>query len=74
MDNQHKNIIGYRDLSQEEIHKMNDVKQLAEQVRLLTDRLKTVPDVDHRWLAIGVTDLQKGFMAVVRCIAKPESF
>ncbi|MBC4892321.1 hypothetical protein H8L28_26810, partial [Klebsiella pneumoniae] len=29
---------------------------------------------DKRWLAIGKTDLQKGFMAVIRSIAKPTTF
>lgn len=29
---------------------------------------------DNRWLAIGKTDLQKGFMAVIRSIAKPTTF
>lgn len=28
-------------------------------------------DVDPRWMAIGRTDLQKGFMAVCRSIARP---
>ena len=32
MDNQHKQIKGYRDLSQEEIDLMNKIKALAEQV------------------------------------------
>lgn len=26
------------------------------------------------WFAIGRTDLQKGFMAIVRAIARPETF
>lgn len=29
---------------------------------------------DPRWFAIGQTDLQKGFMAVIRAIARPETF
>lgn len=27
-----------------------------------------------RWLAIGQTDLQQGFMALIRAIARPETF
>ena len=30
--------------------------------------------LDQRWLAIGKKDLQTGFMALVRSVAKPESF
>ena len=30
--------------------------------------------IDKRWLAIAKTDLQKGFMSLVRSIAKPETF
>jgi len=32
LDNQHKKIKGYRDLSQEEIDLMNKAKKMAEQV------------------------------------------
>jgi hypothetical protein len=39
---------------------------------LVEDRGSGNPD--PRWLAIGKTDLQKGFMAVIRAIAKPETF
>lgn len=35
------------------------------------DRL--VP-LDQRWVAIGATDLQRGFMAVIRGIAQPTTF
>lgn len=35
MDNQHKQIKGYRDLSQEEIDLMNKIKALAEEVSKL---------------------------------------
>ena len=74
MDNQHQKIKGYRDLSQDEINLMNDVKALAEQVDVCTSRLKTMPDLDQCWVAIGVTHLQQGFMAVVRGIARPTTF
>ena len=39
MDNQHKQIKGYRDLSQEEINLMNKIKALAEQVGELVEEL-----------------------------------
>lgn len=82
MENQHQHIKGYRDLSAEEIALMNEAKALSEQCGALTEKLKNlVPPnaqsnvtIDGRWLAIGVTDLQKGFMAVIRSIARPTTF
>lgn len=80
VDNQHTQIKGYRDLTVEEIALMNEGKALAEQVRVYTDKVRTAAlptpsgAVDLRWLSIGVTDLQKGFMAVIRAIAQPTTF
>jgi hypothetical protein len=74
MDNQHKLIKGYRDLSEQEINSMNMVKGLAAQVGLLVEELRQWPDLDQRWVSIGATELQQGFMALTRSIAKPESF
>lgn len=73
-DNQHQKIKGYRDLTESEIASMNECKQLAIQVGDLCSKLATTSSFDQRWIAIGKTDLQKGFMALVRGIAKPETF
>jgi hypothetical protein len=32
------------------------------------------PSLDQRWISIGATDLQRGFMAVIRGIAQPTTF
>ena len=40
MDNQHKLIKGYRDLSQDEINLMNEAKALGEQLGALVDKLE----------------------------------
>ncbi len=74
VDNQHKQIKGYRDLSQEEIDAMNACKALAISVGGAIEHLEQQPDIDKRWLAIAKTDLQKGFMSLIRSIAKPETF
>lgn len=74
MDNQHKHIKGYRDLSQAEIDAMNRVKVAAESIRVLIEDLQQMPDLDKRWLAIGTTNLQQGFMALTRSIAQPTTF
>lgn len=47
MDNQHKQIKGYRDLSQEEIDLMNKIKALAEQVGELVEELRASCEEDH---------------------------
>jgi len=53
---------------------MNGVKELAAHVGEIVDKIGQMEETDKRWLAIGTTDLQKGFMALTRAIAKPTSF
>ena len=74
MDNQHKLITGYRDLSEGEIAAMNNIKAKAIEIGELVKELEQKAWVDTRWVAIGKTDLQTGFMALVRSVAKPETF
>jgi hypothetical protein len=74
LQDQHKKITGYRDLSQAEIDAMNEVKAMGEQVRELTEKVSAIEGVDKRWVAIAITDLQKGFMSLTRATAKPTSF
>lgn len=35
---------------------------------------KALPSLDQRWVSIGATDIQKGFMALSRAIAQPTTF
>lgn len=74
MENQHQKIKGYRDLSQEEIDRMNAIKNIGETLGEVIKSVSETPDIDQRWVAIAKTDLQKGIMALVRAIARPESF
>lgn len=74
MKDQHTKIKGYRDLSQEEINLMNEAKELAEKVGELVSKLESTPGIDQRWSSIGKTDLQKGFMSLIRSIAQPTTF
>lgn len=67
-------ITGYRKLSQAEVDLMNEGKALAAQVGAFIDKLKAHEDTDKRWVAIGQTQLQQGFMAAIRGIAKPTTF
>ncbi len=74
VENQHKKIKGYRDLTEDEIAMMNDAKKLAEQCGKFIEHLQNFPKLDQRWIATGKTDLQKGFMSVIRGIAQPTTF
>lgn len=74
MDNQHRHIKGYRDLSPKEIELMNKIKSAGEQLGDLVDELRGNFDTDKRWVEIGKTDLQTGIMALVRSVAKPTTF
>lgn len=74
MENQHKHIKGYRDLSPAEIKGMNAVKDEGERLRLLIEELRDNSNLDQRWVSIAETHLQQGIMAAVRSIAKPDSF
>lgn len=75
-------ITGYRQLSEAEVALMNEGKALAEQVGAYIAKLRspalneqTPPLVlDYRWISIGATQLQQGFMAVIRGIAQPTTF
>jgi hypothetical protein len=74
MDNQHKLIKGYRDLSEEEIRAMNEVKAQGEALGTLVDKLKANASLDQRWVEIAQDHLQQGIMAAVRSIAQPTTF
>lgn len=74
MDNQHRLIKGERDLGQEEIDLINQIRTTAGVVGLLVDEVQAFDGVDQRWKSIATTDLQKGFMALERAVKKQETF
>lgn len=67
-------IKGYRDLSQAEVDLMNKLKDVAVEVGNWVDIVLDDPDTDKQWANIAKTDLQKGFMALIRAVARPETF
>lgn len=71
MENQHKKISGYRSLSEAEIGLMNRAKALEGAVGALYQELAQAPGIDKRSLALARTNLQQGFMWMVRSIAQP---
>lgn len=76
MDNQHKYIDGYRDLSKVEIDIMNDIKRQGNSLGNYLENLKKNPDVkvDLAWLDIANANIQQGLMAAVRAVAQPTSY
>lgn len=79
-------VTGYRQLTEAEVALMNEGKALAEQCGAYIAKLRqhtgpqtsdddqTKLSLDQRWISIGATDLQRGFMAVIRGIAQPTTF
>jgi len=74
MDNQHRKITGYRELSQEEIDAMNKIKLHGTQLGLLMEELGQIPGIDGVWLAEAEISLSKGIMFATRAVAQPTSF
>lgn len=50
---------------------MAENKVAEEQILDTLKRLGSRSDIDKRWLAIGKTDIERGFMAINRAIAEP---
>ena len=82
MDNQHRKISGYRELTQGEIDLINEIKAKGLELEALIKKVDVANasfDVEHRgdcyrWSAIAKTDFQTGLMALTRAVAKPTFF
>lgn len=91
MKDQHTLISGYRDLNQEEIDLMNEIKQMEARVLVLVEKCRKKIDFQYsldnpepiealradcanayKWVNVAHTDLEKGFMALVRSVAQPQ--
>ena len=49
MENQHRKISGYRELSQAEIDLMNEIKALGPQIESVIEKVKDHIQGQHRW-------------------------
>lgn len=74
MENQHRQIKGYRELDAHEIGLMNEIKAKGAELEALVQKLRVTPNLDQRWVSIGATDLQTGLMALTRGVAQPTTF
>jgi hypothetical protein len=73
-DNQHRQIKGYRELDENDIALMNEIKSKGAELGDLVEKLRAIETTDKRWVSIGATDLQTGLMALTRSVAKPTFF
>jgi hypothetical protein len=69
MKDQHEKIKGYRDLSQEEIDLINEIKAVEETVADLYSKVSRIGQV--RWASIARTELETGFIYLIKAIAQP---
>jgi hypothetical protein len=74
MENQHREIKGYRELNESEIKAMNQVKEFGAMLGDMVAAMRAETQLDQRWVSIGATHLQEGLMALTRSIAKPAFF
>lgn len=88
MENQHRKISGYRELSQEEVDLMNAIKAKGEELRVLVNKVRELADIhpvayadgpdeaDHPmyWVRTAESSFRHGVMQLVRAVAKPQSF
>jgi hypothetical protein len=74
MENQHRQIKGYRELGAEEIALMNEIKSKGAELGELVAKLRATSGLDERWVGIGETRLQMGLMALTRAVAQPTFF
>lgn len=66
-------VHGYTDQPSERLALVNANKIAEEQILQVLDELAK-KDVDGRWLAIGRTHIEQGFMAINRAVFKPVRF
>lgn len=64
-------VEGYKPQSTEKVDLVNDNKRLEERVLRVLDELAKRDAIDKRWLAIGRTHIEEGFMAINRSIFQP---
>ncbi len=72
MENQHRQISGYRELSQSEIDLMNEGKELEKKCLEFLNKVDAHPDTDKRCSALARTNIQQGFMWGIRAVARPQ--
>lgn len=67
-------VAGYVNQPDFKVDEVNGLKEMEERVLRVLDRLARADAsaIDHRFLAIGRTQLQQAFMAINRSIFQPQ--
>ena len=73
VENQHRKIKGYADLSVEEIDAINRIKDQLEDIAELWFEIQGEFDVDMRWMNVAKTHFEEGSAAFVKAVAQGES-
>jgi hypothetical protein len=64
-------VAGYRPQNSMTVDQVNRNKVIEEQVLRILDSLAADRETDKRWLAIGRTHIETGFMSINRAVFKP---
>ena len=72
MENHHRKIQSYRELTQEEIDTMNRIKAMERDCLHLLEQIGELPEVDQRRLAIAKTNIEQAAMWATKAVARPE--
>lgn len=70
VDNQHRLISGYRDLPEQDIKKINTLKDMEKTINGMIANLR-IGDATQRHLSLGATHIETGFMYLIKSVAKP---
>jgi hypothetical protein len=64
-------VKGYQEQTDQNVSMVNRNKEIEETILRVMDTMRMMPDIDQRWLAIGRTHIEQGFMAMNRAVFKP---
>ena len=70
MTNQPLPVSGYTTQSDDNVSLVNANKRREEYILRVLDEMATMPEIDKRWLAVGRTHIEQGFMAINRSVFK----
>ncbi len=62
------------DIGKQQEALLERVRKVAAETDQLCEDLKTTLNLEQRWISLGATDLQKGFMSLARGITKQPNF
>lgn len=65
-------VAGYTTQPSSNVDRVNLHKRMEEEMLRQLDYLASTGECDGRWLAIGRTQIEQGFMAINRAVFKPE--